>query len=42
MVILQVDPEDGAIYAVFTTSTKEGLSGGQYSMNSPTAKPHGL
>ena len=31
MVILQVDPEDGAVYAVFTTSTKEGLSGGQYS-----------
>ncbi len=31
MVVLHVDPEDGAIYAVFTTSTKEGLSGGQYS-----------
>jgi hypothetical protein len=31
MVVIQVDQEDGAVYAVFTTSTKEGLSGGQYS-----------
>ena len=30
MVVIEVDPNDGRIAAVFTTSIKEGLQGGQF------------